>query len=715
MKNYFLAIVFFISVGFCTGQSAKTPLDLRTAVLEQYGSLAPADLNAAKWVANSGKISHTSKDGKVLYVRNSRGDTLNSIALDVLNAQLGEDNKLRRLNIRSWIDENSFVFEHGHAFYVYHIEKDKLAKRTNCPAEGTNLEYHTSSGHLAYTIDNNAYISTGTGDPRAVTSHDNPEISAGVAIHRSEFGITNGLFWSPKGEKLGFYEMDESMVTDYPLANYTAIPAEINPIKYPMAGQASHHARAGIYDVATGNLVYLNTGEPKEQYLTNFVFSPDGKLVYLAVLNRDQNHMKLNTYDAGTGAFVKTLFEEKHDRYVEPEHPPVFIEGLKDAFIWQSERDGFDHLYLYQTDGKLVRQLTKGNFDVLEIVGFTPKGKEIILKITEGTMDQALISVQTSNGKSRKLTNGKGILQAEMPDGGDMILVKHKSFQVPNRVYTITTSGKMIHRFVNADNPYESIEMGETKFPVFDAVDGTQLQARLIKPYDFDSTRKYPVIVYLYGGSHAQMVVNSPTGGAPLWMYHAANRGYLVFTVDGRGSAHRGLAFEQATHRRLGVVEMEDQLAGVDYLRTLTYADTEKMAVHGWSFGGFLSTSLMLHHPDVFKVAVAGGPVTDWRMYEVMYTERYMGTPENNPEGYEKADLKNYVNQLEGKLLLIHGLDDDVVVPQHSYTLLEAFVKAEKQVDFFVYPGHPHNVRGKDRVHLMEKVLGYIDLHLKGN
>jgi dipeptidyl-peptidase-4 len=195
-------------------------------------------------------------------------------------------------------------------------------------------------------------------------------------------------------------------------------------------------------------------------------------------------------------------------------------------------------------------------------------------------------------------------------------------------------------------------------------------------------------------------------------MFHAANRGYVVFTVDGRGSSHRGLEFEQATFRQLGTAEMEDQLAGVEYLKTLPYVDSEKMAIHGWSFGGFMTTSLMLRHPGVFDVGVAGGPVTDWRLYEVMYTERYMDTPEENPEGYEGADLKNYVDQLEGDLLLIHGLDDDVVVPQHSYTLLEAFVDAAVQVDFFVYPGHPHNVRGKDRIHLMTKVLNYIDLHL---
>jgi dipeptidyl-peptidase-4 len=220
------------------------------------------------------------------------------------------------------------------------------------------------------------------------------------------------------------------------------------------------------------------------------------------------------------------------------------------------------------------------------------------------------------------------------------------------------------------------------------------------------------VIVYVYGGPHAQMITNNRTAGAPLWMFHAANRGYVIFTVDGRGSGHRGLEFEQATFRNLGNVEMEDQLAGVDYLKTLPYVDSTKMAIHGWSYGGFMTTSMMLRQPGVFGVGVAGGPVIDWSLYEIMYTERYMDTPEENPEGFEKGKLNGYVENLQGDLLLIHGLNDDVVVPQHSYSLLESFVDAGVQVDFFIYPGHPHNVRGKDRIHLMTKVLDYIDLHL---
>ncbi|MCA1764426.1 MAG: prolyl oligopeptidase family serine peptidase, partial [Flavobacteriales bacterium] len=432
--------------------------------------------------------------------------------------------------------------------------------------------------------------------------------------------------------------------------------------------------------------------------------------VYLAVVNRDQDHMKLNSYKFVSGEIVKTLFEEKHEKYVEPENPPRFMPD--GSFIWFSERDGYNHLYHYRESGELIGQVTRGEYDVLQIVSTDKRGKKLAILTTDGLMSRAVRIVDVKSGKTRRVDDREGSFTAYGDDGTDLI-VKYRSKDNPGEISSYRSSGKQVRLLLKADNPLEKYKIGEVEFPVVAANDGTPLQARLIKPHDFDPTKNYPVLVYLYGGPHAQMVRNDVRGGAPMWMFYAANRGYLVFTIDNRGSANRGLEFEQATFRNLGNVEMQDQLSGVDYLSTLAYADTSRMAVHGWSYGGFMTTSLMLRNPGVFDVGVAGGPVTDWRMYEVMYGERYMDTPEENPEGYENADLKNYTQNLEGKLLLIHGLQDNVVVPQHSYTLLKSFVDHGKQVDFFVYPGYEHNVRGKDRVHLMAKVLDYIDLHLK--
>jgi len=708
MHRILLIATFLVFVQCLSAQDSRKELDLTTAVMEQYRSLAPTDIKGFHWLSDSRFLHYG--DNKDLLIRNLDGDTLSRFTREELNGELertGRDT-LFGLSVRD-VEGDRIYLNGANRVYAIKTNGEALRQVLVYPENSNNHDFHAGTETVAYTVGANVFCKSADAPEKKVTDHSpGSEVSAGIAIHRSEFGIRGGLFWSEKGEKLGFYEMDESDVTDYPLADYGEVPGRAKPLKYPMAGQASHYARVGIYDLDRDTTYYLKTEGPKDQYLTNFTFSPDGKKAYLAVVNRGQNEMHLNEYNAITGEFVKTLFTESDEAYVEPEHPPIF---LKDgSFLWYSERDGFNHLYHYSSNGKLRNQVSSGDFDVLDFHGIFDQ--KALLEVSSNLMDESLILVDLNSGKRRKLTDESGTYSVDAnPDEG-MILVKERSMTVSNAVYILNAKGKKMMTLVDSDDPLADYALGDIELPVIEGEGGVKLQGRLIKPYDFDPERKYPVLVYVYGGPHVQLIRNNRTAGAPLWMFHAANRGYVVFTIDGRGSAHRGLAFEQETFRNLGTLEMEDQLKGVEYLKTLPYVDSERMAVHGWSFGGFMTTSLMLRHPEVFDVGIAGGPVTDWRLYEVMYTERYMDTPEENPKGYETADIKNYVDNLEGDLLLIHGLDDDVVVPQHSYTLLEAFVDAGVQVDFFVYPGHPHNVRGKDRVHLMTKVLKYIDDHL---
>jgi dipeptidyl-peptidase-4 len=311
-------------------------------------------------------------------------------------------------------------------------------------------------------------------------------------------------------------------------------------------------------------------------------------------------------------------------------------------------------------------------------------------------------------GKQALLTKDEGVHNVAISTDGAIVFDEFSNHSTPGKSLLWDKTGKAT-TLVESANKYKDYVIGTSEVKVIKAADGkTDLYSRLIKPSNFDASKKYPVLVYVYGGPHAQLVTNSYLDGASLWMFWLAEQGYLVFTVDGRGSDNRGVAFESVIHARVGINEMDDQLAGVNYLKSLPYADANRLAVHGWSFGGFMTTSLMLRKPDTFKVGVAGGPVTDWKYYEVMYGERYMDTPAENPKGFEEASTLNYAKDLKGKLLLIHGTSDDVVVMQQNFALIKKFVEANKQVDFFVYPMHKHNVTGRDRVHLMQKVLDYV-------
>lgn len=572
------------------------------------------------------------------------------------------------------------------------------------------------SRKIAYTVDNNLFLKERDKVTVQVTTETNKDIVCGQSVHRDEFGIDGGIFFSPKGNYLAYYRMDQSMVKDYPVIKWDVTPAKVENVKYPMAGGNSHEVTLCVYDPATAKTVSMQTGTTeKDHYLTSVTWSPDEKYIFIAILNRDQNHLWLNKYDAKTGAKVKTLFEETNPKYVHPMHALTFIPGQNNEFIWWSERDGYDHLYLYNTEGKLIRKLTKGKWVVNEIAGINTASKKVIITASkESPLEKHIYSVGINNGKTERIDEGAGMHSALCSEDGRYVLDVYSGAGIPKNSYVRATDGTYSHELIKAADPLAGYDRPQVRNVTITAADGiTPLYGKMILPTNFDSTKKYPVIVYLYNGPNVQLIHNSFPESGNLWYEYMAQHGYIVFTMDGRGSWNRGLDFEQATFRRLGDVEMADQLKGVDYLKSLPYVDSKRMGIHGWSYGGFMTTSLMLKHPGVFACAVAGGPVMDWKMYEVMYTERYMDRPQDNPEGYENANLLDKVKNLQGKLLLIHGTQDATVVWQHSIDFIKKCVDEGVQVDYFVYPGYEHNVRGKDRVHLMQKVSDYFDEYLK--
>ena len=586
-------------------------------------------------------------------------------------------------------------------------------------------DWNAQSRAVAFVKGENLYVCNAQGTHKQLTKDGSRDIVYGQSVHRDEFGIYKGTFWSNDGQKLAFYRMDQSMVADYPLVDIDTRIATETPIRYPMAGEKSHLVTVGIYDLKTDKTVYLNTGDPTDRYFTNIAWSPDGKLIYLIELNRAQNHYSLDAYDATTGNKTATLYTESSDKYVHPMHAITFLPWDNSRFILQSEKDGYNHLYLFDTSGKQIKQLTTGKWIVIDLMGFNAKTKEAIILSTEASpIQNNLYAVNLQTGARRLLDNGKGCHANTTGEGGSHKIALSSSGQwildsyteptVPRNIDIVNVASAKATRYFTADNPWKGYTVPEYSCGTIKAADGTtDLYYRMVKPTNFDPNKKYPTIIYVYGGPGVRNVEARWHYWSRGWETYMAQKGYLLFILDNRGSSARGLAFEQATFHHLGVEEVKDQMKGVEYLTSLPYVDKDRMGVHGWSFGGFMTTNLITTHPEVFKVGVAGGPVIDWKWYEVMYGERYMGTPQNNPKGYAESSLLPKAKNLKGKLQIITGMNDPVVVPQHCLNFLQECIKVGTQPDFFVYPGEPHNMRGHQSTHLHERISQYFDDYLK--
>ena len=645
--------------------------------------------------------------------------------LDDINrwAKSDDDHYVRHLQSASFPYPGKPVVAVGNkkAFTLIDFKTHRIVWQDSLSGQTAN-DWNAKSRATAYVENDQLCIVDADGRKHQLSSDGNREIVYGQAVYRNEFGIEKGTFWSPDGQRLAFYRMDQTMVADYPQVDIDPREAAYEPDKYPMAGMKRHEVTVGVYDLKTGETVYLQTPPTPNGlqsdtavYFTNIAWSPDSRKIYMFELNRDQNNCRLVQYDAATGKRDGSLWQLKSDKYVEPLNPIRFLPWDANLFIMQSQKDGYNHLYLFNIKGEEVRQLTRGPWVVMEVLGFDEKNRSIVIASNEKhPMQRNIFAVDVLTGKRKSLDNGLGYHYATLSPAGHYLYDKYSEPQMARAINVAdaaTGKGKELLRDVNPWSEYvvPTYETGTIK-----AADGTtDLYYRMVKPADFDPKKKYPAVVYVYGGPHAHNVEASWHYGSRSWETYMAQKGYILFILDNRGSEHRGLAFEQATFRQLGQIEMKDQMKGVELLRSLPYIDMSRLGVHGWSFGGFMTISLMLNYPDVFKVAVAGGPVIDWKWYEVMYGERYMDTPQQNPEGYEKSSLINKAANLKGRLQIITGYNDPTVVPQHCLSFIKECNLKGTQPDFYVYPGEGHNMRGHQSVHLHERITRYFDDYLK--
>ncbi|GAA4769985.1 MULTISPECIES: S9 family peptidase [Flavobacterium] len=722
MKKYILSFLLIGSVSF----AQKLTIEETVTGGRKY---APTTQVAQQWRKNSKSVAYLSAD----YVNLLEKSATNGWKEATLATKSDFENALKakitsdEFSVKTfptsieWKSTNAFETEVSGKKNNYKVIFDVVYKQiTNVISysnEGEQAKF-ANNGNVSWLKENNIKITTASGNVIDVTNDtDKGIVNGSDYVHRQEFGIKEGMWWNEAGTQLAYYRKDETMVANYPITNWNEREAINKDIKYPMAGMTSENVTLVVFDVASGKKVTIQTGEPKEQYLTMVSWEPTGKNIFIGILNREQNHLKFNKYDAQTGAFVKTLFEEKASTWVEPQHALIFVPNNPSQFIYQTDFNGYNQMYLYNTDGKLLKNLGFGDVIVKDFLGFDNSASKInYIGTANNGLDRQLYQVDLKSGKTIQLTSISGTHNASVSSDGTMVLDQYSNVTTPNEISILNIKTKMANTtLVKADNPFTGkIDMPKMELVTITSADGkTPLNARIIYPANFDAAKKYPVMVYVYGGSHAQLVTNRWLGGAGYFDYYMAQQGYVVFTLDNRGSDARGKKFCDVNHRQLGVNEMADQMKGVEFLKSKSFVDQDKIGVFGWSFGGFMTTTLMTNQTDTFKVGVAGGPVIDWKYYEIMYGERYMDMPQENPEGYAKASLLDKAKNLKGRLLIIHGAQDPVVVQQNSMNFIESCIKAGKQVDYFLYPNHEHNVAGRDRIHMYAKIADYFDTYLK--
>ncbi|MBI4893748.1 MAG: S9 family peptidase [Acidobacteria bacterium] len=526
-------------------------------------------------------------------------------------------------------------------------------------------------------------------------------------VYPEELDLGTAYWWAPDSKSIAYLQFDVSRETMYPHGDYVKVAAVSEPQRYPKAGTPNADVRVGVVSALGGETRWMDLGETRDFLVARLHWTPDSKSVVVHRLNRVQDHLWVLAADASTGR-AQLLIEEKDPSWINITDDFQFLSNGQ--ILRSSESDGFRHLYIHNADGKLNRRLTKGDWEVSAISCVDEKAKLVYFTSTETSpLDRQLFSVGLDGKGKKQITKGDGSHSISMSPTCSYFLDTYSSLEKPSRTTLNKGDGAEVKVWREADTKLsEEYDILKTEIHKFKGADGTQFYGRMIKPVNFDAQKKYPVIVAIYGGPHAQSVRNS-WAGSPNWDQVMAHKGFLIWQMDNRGSSGRGHKFETPLYRRMGKTELEDQLEGIKYLATLGYADTSRVGVQGWSYGGYMTLYCLLQAPDVFKAGAAGAAVTDWRNYDTIYTERYMGVPQENEQGYKASSPVNAAANLKGKLLLIHNIEDDNVLFGNAMQMMNALQMAGKSYQTLIYPGKSHGLMGKASQHRYEEQTTFFE------
>jgi dipeptidyl-peptidase 4 len=610
----------------------------------------------------------------------------------------------------------------------YYIWDSKNNKLTQLSSEGKQslAEFSPSGDKIAFVRNNNIFIvDLFTGDEKQITSDGKKNsIINGTCdwVYEEEFGFTKGFQWSPNGDKIAFYRFDETNVKEYTLELYGDLYPEYRTYKYPKAGEDNSLVEIYVYNLENEYTTKMDIGKETDQYIPRIKWTNGTDVLAVQRLNRLQNQLDILLLDANNGD-SHVMYTENNRYYIDITDDLTFLAD-NEQFIVTSERDGYNHIYLYNMDGSLSMQLTSGSWDVTDIYGWDEKSKSVYYQSAESSpMNRDIYKVNTK-GKKVKISMDEGTNKASFSDNFKYYINNFSTISTPP-VYSVNNSKGEVVRVIEDNKALrDRLKKYNISKPEFFTIgsenivlpDSTlvELNAYRILPCNFDKSKSYPVLLSIYGGPGSQEVRNSWGGFNYMWYQMLAENGIIIVSVDNRGTGARGELFKKMTYLELGKYETEDYIETAKYLRGLLYVDNEKIAIFGWSYGGFMSSNALFQGGDYFSTAIAVAPVTNWRYYDNIYTERFMRTPDENPDGYDNNSPINHVSKLKGNYLLIHGGADDNVHSQNSMDLFSALVKADKQFDFMLYPNKNHGIYGGNtRYHLFNKMTHFLYENLK--
>lgn len=573
---------------------------------------------------------------------------------------------------------------------------------------------------IAYARDNNLYVYDITSKKSVQITSDGQKnrIINGITdwVYEEEFSFVRAYDWSADGSKIAFIRFDE---TDVPEFTMNIFHKDLYPknetFKYPKAGEKNSVVSLKIFDIRSGATKEIRLGNYNDFYIPRIKWTSDPNVLSVQVLNRHQNNLDLIFVDGNSGS-AKVVHNEKDNAYVDITDNLTFLKD--NSFIWTSEKDGFNHIYVYDKNGKLKNQVTKGPWEVTAYYGFDEKNKTIFYQSVEnGSINRDIYRIGLDGKNKVRLSSQTGTNDATFSPDFDLYVNKFSSATIPN-TFTLHSAkdGKQVQSIVENNalaDKLKNYNLGAKEFFVLKTEKGHELNAWILKPKDFDPKKKYPVFMYQYSGPGSQQVNNDWNSADDYWFQMLAQQGYIVACVDGRGTGYKGAAFKKVTQKQLGKLEVEDQIDAAKVLGNYPYVDKSRIGIFGWSYGGFMSSNCLFKGNDVFKMAIAVAPVTNWRFYDSVYTERYMQTPQENASGYDDNSPINHVDKLKGKLLLIHGSGDDNVHVQNTMQMMEALIQANKQFDSQIYPDKNHGIYGgKTRIQLYNKMTNFIKENL---